>query len=72
MPRKSLRQKTIDIVKTQLSKLKNEFLLRLVMNVEDSIEDDNYMQKKEGCMICNLLVTCIEVANTERTEKNLT
>ena len=46
MPCKSLRQKTIDIVKAQLSKLKNEFLLHLVMNVDDPIEDDNYLHKK--------------------------
>ena len=66
MPRKSLRQKTLDIVKAHVSRLKKAFLLRFMMNVNNSIEDDNYLSKKKDCMIWNLLVTYLE-PNIERT-----
>ena len=72
MPRKSLRQKTLDIVRAQLSRLKNDFLLRLVMNIDDPIEDDHYISKKIDCLIWSHLVTCIDVAITDKSEDHLT
>ena len=44
MPRKSLRRKTIELMRQHISKLKKEALSRELFDEEDSIEDDKYIR----------------------------
>ena len=45
MPWKSLRAKTIDVMKSHLLKLKKDLILHEVMDDKDSIEDNAYLHQ---------------------------
>ena len=44
MPRKSLRLKTIELMRERISKLRKEYIERELLDEEDSIEDDKYLR----------------------------